>query len=279
MIVKTDAIVLKSMRYRETSKIVTFYSRRYGKLAALAKGARDTKSKFGASLEPMTAVSLVVYRKENRDLQLISQCDILKPYKKIHAEMGRMSAAMGMLELVNQLTRDEAENPALYMLLEESLDRLENAATSFQNFFFAFEFRLCGAFGFAPALETCIRCGRDAFSGPESVVAFQLDKGGLLCASCTAAMKLPANGAVSTLPFAQKGNNTHGRPPVFTILKTGTARIMLKLYGGRLDTVAALEYSEEIGNELSETLRSYLRYHFEDLKPLRSAAVFEKMIH
>lgn len=279
MIVKTDAIVLKSMRYRETSKIVTFYSRRYGKLAAIAKGAREIKSKFGASLEPMTAVSLVIYKKEHRDLQLISQCDILKPYKKIHGEMGRMSAAMAMLELVNQLTHDEEEKPALYVLLEESLDGLESAAKNFQNLFFAFEFRLCGVFGFAPALGPCLRCGRDVFSGPENVVTFQLDKGGLLCASCTAAMKLRTNGAVATGPFVHKGNDTHGRPPVFVTLHSITARIMQKLFDAKLDTVAVLEYAEKVGNELDETLRSYLRYHFEDLKPLRSTAVFEKIVN
>ena len=71
MIVKTDAIVLKSMRFRETSKIVTFYTRRYGKIAAVAKGARETKNKFGAALEPMTGVNLVFYKKEQRDLQLV----------------------------------------------------------------------------------------------------------------------------------------------------------------------------------------------------------------
>ena len=73
MITKSEAIVLKSMDFRDSSKIVTFYTRSFGKLKGIAKGARQMKSKFGAALEPITRVSLVLYKKEHRDLQLISE--------------------------------------------------------------------------------------------------------------------------------------------------------------------------------------------------------------
>jgi DNA repair protein RecO (recombination protein O) len=78
MITKTEAVVLKSMNYRDSSKIVTFYTRGFGKVKCIAKGARQMKSKFGAGLEPITNVSLVLYKKEHRELQLVSQCDAIK---------------------------------------------------------------------------------------------------------------------------------------------------------------------------------------------------------
>jgi DNA repair protein RecO (recombination protein O) len=158
MITKTDAIVLKTMKFRDTSKIVTFYTRQYGKLKGVAKGARQMKSKFGASLEPMTRVSLVLYRKEHRDLQLVSQCDIVNYYKRIHSEIERMSVALSILDLVNQLTHDEEENGELFRLLVETFDQLERAAKNHANLFYAFEIRLAGLFGFSPDLEVCGRC-------------------------------------------------------------------------------------------------------------------------
>ena len=63
MIVSTDAIVLRSMKYGETSKIVTLYSKKFGKIKVIAKGARSAKSKFGASLEPMMHSSVIFYKK------------------------------------------------------------------------------------------------------------------------------------------------------------------------------------------------------------------------
>jgi DNA repair protein RecO (recombination protein O) len=160
MITKTDAVVLKSMRYRDTSRIVTFYTRKYGKLKAIAKGARDAKSKFGASLEPMTLSSLVLYKKEQRELQFISQCDIVRQYKRIHSDIGRMAVALSVIELVNQLTQDEEENLTLFSLLVKTLDTLEKSERMFESLFYAFEIRVAGIFGFGMHLEKCVSCGK-----------------------------------------------------------------------------------------------------------------------
>lgn len=275
MIVKTEAIVLKSMRFRETSKIVTFYTRRYGKIAAVAKGAREMKNKFGAALEPMTGVALVVYKKENRDLQLVSQCDIVYPYKKIHGEMERMSVALSVLELLGQLTHDEEENPGLYGLLTDTLDALEASTGTLMNFFYAFELRFAAAFGFAPVLDRCARCGKalDVERAGESMV-FQLDKGGLLCGDC-------GESEMVRVPRVEKisGTLAHGKPPAAVSIRTPTARIIQRLSMAALSSMGTLEYNAGVGNELDATLRSYLRYHFEDLKPLRTTEVFGKIAH
>ena len=273
MIVKTEAVVLKSMRFRETSKIVTFYTRRYGKLAAVAKGARDTKSKFGASLEPMTGVALVVYKKEHRDLQLVSQCDIIRPYKKIHAEMDRMSVALSILELLHQLTHEEEENPVLFTLVVDALDALEGSSGVLMNFFYAFELRFARVFGFAPEMDRCVRCGRSlpAERTTETIV-FQLDKGGILCDACA---ETERSRAPSIERIAMSFDR--GRPPAAVSIRIPTARVMQRLYQADLPSLGTLEYTPAVGNELDATLRSYLRYHFEDLKPLKTTEVFGKI--
>lgn len=276
MIVKTDAVVLKSMRFRDTSKIVTFYTRRYGKLSAIAKGARTPKSKFGAALEPMTGVSLVLYKKEQRELQLVSQCDIIKPYKKIHAEMNRMAAALSVLELLHQLTHDEEEHPALFLLLEQTLDALETAPRNHGNYLYAFELRLSALFGFSPVLGACVRCGsRQVYDGPLSMITFQLDKGGLVCGTCGE----PAGGVPQSLAVRRQDHSrrTEWNRPSLLLLRKQTARIMERLFTADFESLGGLEFSKEVGNELDETLRSYLQYHFEDLRPLRSTRVFRSM--
>lgn len=276
MLTKTDAIVLKSMKFRDTSKIVTFYTRRYGKLKGIAKGARQVKSKFGAALEPITNVSLVLYKKEHRDLQLISQCDTIKAYKKIHSEFDRMTVGLAILELIHQLAHDEEENLALYSLLVETLDELESASKNILNLFYAFELRLAGLFGFAPTFGACNHCGRkvDEFAIEESVI-FQLSKGGILCAHCGRLTKVQTGEKVFLNPRRLHEAQMPNRGEANVRLSVTALNLMQRLFTARLDSVPSLEYTKATGNEIDATLRLYLRQHFEDLKPLKSLEIFK----
>jgi len=258
MIVRTDAVVLKSMRFRDTSKIVTFYTRKFGKLAAVAKGARETKNKFGAALEPMTEVHLVLYKKAQRELQLVSQCDIVRPFKNIHAGMERMQTALSVLELLHQLTHDEEENPAVYALLTDTLEAIDRAERNFHNYLYAFELRFSTLFGFRPVFERCFVCGR-AIARENPRITFRIDRGGLLCSECA---------------DRRSGDRPAG---LSASIGSPTARILQRLLTARLESLSTLAYEGSVWNEVDETLRSYLRYHFEDWRPLKSAEVFRAM--
>ncbi len=267
MIVKTDAVVLKSMRYRDTSKIVTFYTRAYGKVAGIAKGAREGKSRFGASLEPMTEVSLILYKKEQRELQLISQCDIIKRFKQVHSDMEKMAGAMAVVELLHQLTHNEEENPALYNLLVETLEAVERAPRNIRNVVYGFELRFASLFGFTPVFDRCSHCGT-LLGGPGArpVVHFKIDRGGVWCENC-----------LKTLRGAGVGGEKSALLTTIATIRVPTAQILHRFLTARLDTLSGVEYHESVGNEVDETLRSYLRYHFEELRPLKSASVFRQI--
>ena len=279
MLTKTDAIVLKSMKFRDTSKIVTFYTRKYGKIKGVAKGARVMKSKFGAALEPMTQVAIVLYRKEHRDLQLLSQCDIVKPYKNIHADMERMSIAMSVIERINQLTHEEEENALLYNLLVETMDELDRATKNHINLLYAFELRYAALFGFSPGLDSCGDCGRsiEDFNNERSVV-FQLFKGAVLCPACAGsitAQPYERFGVDNVEKFMQKLTQTGGNLRV----SAPTPRILQRLLASKIGSTTSLEFNLPIRNEIDATLRLYLRYHFEGLKPLRSLEIFQKILN
>ena len=268
MITRTDAVVLKSMKYRDSSKIVTFYSRRYGKVKGIAKGARQMKSKFGAALEPLSAVSLILYKKDQRELQLISQCDTLKTYKKIHTELDRMAVGLSIIELLNQLTHDEEGNDALYTLLVQSLDELERAQKHFMNFFLAFELRCASVMGFMPSVDTCKGCGKelDDLVADDSAV-FQSAKGAVLCSRCWQSDTFLKNGALRSGRTRASGTFSDGGNIRVSI---GVLKGLQRLLNAPLESMGTLDLGPVLGNEIDGTLRLYLRQHFEDLKPIKS---------
>ncbi|MBI3005054.1 MAG: DNA repair protein RecO [Ignavibacteriales bacterium] len=262
MITKTAAIVLKSMKFRDTSKIVTFYSRTFGKLKAVAKGARETKSKFGAALEPMSLVSLVLYKKPNKDLHLISQCDILDQYKNVHVAMERMSVGLAMVELLERVTHDEEENSALFSLVVDCLGVLDKSDKNFQSILLAFEVQMASRLGFGPSLETCLSCGTTLGRFDRKAVGvFKIPQGAVVCPEC---LQLP--------PLPGGRMSIEGRKSSMEVF-----RVLRSFQEKRLELIPSIEYDDATGNEIDETLRLYLRHHFEDLKPLKSTEVFQKL--
>lgn len=260
MLTKTDAVVIKSMKYGDTSKIVTFYSRQFGKLKGIAKGARRAKNKFGSSLEPFSLVSLVIYKKENRDLHLISQCDCIESYQKIHDDLERISAGLSVLELVDQLAHSEEENSALFSLLVETLATLNNTGKNFQSLHRAFMLKGAALFGFTPSLNVCAVCGRSLVGNETlSLVGFQLAKGAIICTQCRAGVK----------PGYLSDHIT---------ISASTLRVLQHFLSSSTEHIPVVSYNERTGNELDETLRLYFRYHFDQSKDLRSAKMFNSII-
>jgi DNA repair protein RecO (recombination protein O) len=177
---KTEAIVLKSQKQGETSKILTLYTRAFGKLKMIAKGARSIRSRFGASLEPSSYISIVFYEKENRELQFLSQAEIIETFPKILKNLERTTLAMAVCELVNRLEIGTSRNPTLFRLIVETLRGIDSAAEKPINCLWAFQVKICGILGFRPNLSTCFKCG-DRLA---SEVVFDIPHGGYFCRNC-----------------------------------------------------------------------------------------------
>src|SRR5688572_7393420 len=103
------------MRLGEADRIVTLVTRGHGKVRAVAKGVRKTKSRFGARLEPMSHVSLLLY--EGRELDTVSQAESLDHFRVIRDDLDRMGRAASMLEAVDQVAEEREPSPRLYQLL------------------------------------------------------------------------------------------------------------------------------------------------------------------
>ena len=123
-LVTTKAIVLKSMRWGEADRILTFYSLQLGKVRGIARGARRMKSRFGGMLEPFSSINLTLFEKRRDDLASVSHADILEPFFAVRECLERISAASCMVALIEGITADRDPGPPIFHTLLESLRSL-----------------------------------------------------------------------------------------------------------------------------------------------------------
>ena len=174
-IYKDEGVVLKTIKLGEADRIVTLFTRDNGKVRAVAKGVRKTKSRFGGRLEPFTRVALIVYR--GRSLDTITAADILTPNKGVRATFERLTAAAALTELVDKITPERERAASVYSLLLGGLDAVTRSGAP--SIVPAFCVKLLSLSGYHPQLRACAGCG-DA--GPLS--AFSCALGGAVCDAC-----------------------------------------------------------------------------------------------
>ena len=183
LIVKTKAIVLRRRRLGETSKLVTLYTEKYGKLKVTAKGARQPRSKFGAALELTTELQAVCYLRPERDLQVLSDCDVLRAYPVLLGDLERLSLGSAACELVERLTLEGEPNRRLYRCLAGVLAGLEEVAQNqVEALFWYYQLRVAEVLGYRPELRHCAAC-RQPLAG--AWLGFSAELGGGLCAACS----------------------------------------------------------------------------------------------
>ena len=177
-IYREQAVVLRTYRLGEADKIVVVLSEGRGKVRAVAKGVRKTKSKFGARLEPMTHVALQLY--EGRELDTISQAETIETFRQVREDLERVARAGALLEAVDQIAQEGEPNIALYRMVLGALRALSKQDSPL--IVAGFYWKLLSQEGFHPILDACAGCGgRD---GDVVLVAFDLAEGGVLCRTC-----------------------------------------------------------------------------------------------
>ena len=179
---RDTAVVLRVTKLGEADRIVTLLTRREGRVRAVAKGVRRTKSKFGGRLEPFSHVDLQLYA--GRNLDIVTQAETLDPFGPVlAADYPRYTCATAIAETAERLTAEEHEpSLRLYLLVVSALRALSETRREPSLILDAFLLRAMALAGWAPALNGCARCGEP---GPHT--AFHIPSGGLLCAVCRGA--------------------------------------------------------------------------------------------
>jgi DNA repair protein RecO (recombination protein O) len=180
---KTEAVVLRGIRYGEADRILHLYTARRGRVGAIAKGVRRPKSRFGGRLEPFFRLDLLLHEGRG-ELLTVTQAATVDGFPRLRASGASLTAAARACDAVLRLLDSAEPNPPAYNLLCRYLSLLDDpacpAAASLRTAL-SFRLKLALAAGFSPELATCACCGE-----AEHLVGFSGAAGGVVCASCEA---------------------------------------------------------------------------------------------
>jgi len=203
---ESPALTLKSIRLGEADKLVTFFSLRYGKIKAVAKGSLRVKSRFMGRLEPFTLVNLIVFGKEKRDLYSLNSCDIVEPFMSLRSGLNSISLAYVSAELVDLCQRERDINRqgfdallSLWRVLNENDDRGKSQGELLLRLF---ELKYLASIGFAPVMTRCIDCNKPLRGAS---VGFNAAKGGTVCMNCLPADPMAMRAAMGAVKLMSRG--------------------------------------------------------------------------
>jgi DNA repair protein RecO (recombination protein O) len=181
--VKTEAVVLRSIRFGEADRILHLYSQTHGRIGAIAKGARKPKSRFGGRLEPFFRLDLVLHEGRG-DLMTVTSATTVDGYPRLRSRGPALTAGARGCDAVLRLLDAAEPNQPAYNLLCRYLSLLDDAAAPAASGLataLAFRLKLALVAGFAPELASCTSCGE-----AEHLVGFSGAAGGVVCAGCEA---------------------------------------------------------------------------------------------
>ncbi len=244
MIAKTEAIVLKSISYGETSLIVSAFSRELGRISLLARGARRPKSKFGSTLQTMSHIQAVVYKKEGRQILPVNEASHAKVRRNLSRDLDKIIVGMRVVELVRGLTQEQDPNTELFDLMIELLDNLDAENDRVFNLLLYFQMRLAALLGIEPQIVK---------SDVEKI-----DRDGYLSLD---------TGEVSAAPSPNGKASSRKALRTFAILARADR-----------ETICRMELDARTRQQVTMLVDAYYRYHFDEAYPDRSVKVLSRLM-
>lgn len=241
MLITTEGFVLRSRKYRETDGLLTIFTRKVGKINAVAKGAYRPKSGLLAGVQPFSYSEFVLYK--GRSLYTINQCDVKEIFYPLREDLKKLSYAAYLAELTGAVTAEGQTNNRLFNLLGKTLYILKENDIEINPVVRAFEIKLMNYSGYRPHLAGCVHCANKQSTSWK----FSAEQGGLLCSSC-----------LNVDPSAIKVRNT-------------TIKLAIYLLAKDMEEIKNLKISRYLNNELKNVLKRYIltytnRYNFKSLE-------------
>jgi DNA repair protein RecO (recombination protein O) len=246
----TEAIILRSRKQGDTSKIVSLYTLDYGVVDVIAKGAREMKSKFGSALEPFSLSKVTFYKKEGRDLYLLSNAETTQALRSMQSDLDHIEAATKVVELLLRSQHHEESHPELFSLIKDTLIAMNDnkIGAAVWSILFAFYLQYILLSGFAIKLEA---------DQPGTNYYFDIEQGEIFAAE------------TSIAAHSEKFHKIN--PEVLASLK--------HLENGGVKNAGNLRLSESARRSIESLFRSYFNVHIEGMqqhKP-KSGRVFTAM--
>lgn len=177
---KALALVVRGTDWSESSRIATLWSREFGRVRVLAKGARRIKSNFEVALDLLNVCNVVFIRKAHAGLDLLTEARVEERFPQLRKDLPALYGGYYIAELLSDLTQDYDPHPVLFDAALATLRDLGGLGVLTGQRVMAFELTLLGELGYSPALRDCAVCGQTA----KPPLAFSPISGGVVCASC-----------------------------------------------------------------------------------------------
>ncbi len=247
MLQRTEGIVLRSVPYKETSRLATLYTRDLGKLTVIAHGAQSLKGRFGSTLQLLSHVQAVIYTRPTRSIQILSDCSHVRIYKGIAKDLKKLAIGQRICELVLSLTEEGQSFPDIFELVVRVLNALENPEVDAVLLKLYFQLQLTALLGFAPAFSR------------ESVESIDNAGGYLTLEDGTISTQMQDE---VTALFASRG----------------ALRSFAILHRADFDFILRFKITAAQRREIHTLITNFTRYHVPDTYPERGQNVIEQLL-
>ncbi|MBI5285259.1 MAG: DNA repair protein RecO [Chloroflexi bacterium] len=239
----TPAVVLRQRKLGDADKILTLYTERFGKVDAVVKGVRKTRSRMAGHVEPLTRANFLLAK--GKSLDIVTQVETVESFQALRDDLERLSRALYVSELLDKFTEPREEHHDLYRLLIETLRHLE-ARPELDLPVRYYEMALLDTLGYRPELEECVACRKRL----EPVTNYWSPAaGGVVCPAC-------------------RSDETAARP-----LSANAVKLLRLLLHGRFSEVARVNIEPPLAAELERAMLEYVRWVLE--RDVRSAAFID----
>jgi DNA repair protein RecO (recombination protein O) len=211
---KTEGVVLRSFRLGEADRVLHVYTLERGRVGAVAKGVRRTKSRFGARLEPLSHVDLMLHQGSG-ELHTVTGVELVRSHAAAREDPYRLQVGLVGLEAMLRLFPDQERNPRAFEALTKFLDLVDElpersaGRPGLDALVIAFQLKLLWVSGYLPHVTSCVNCG-----GTSDVVGFSPRAGGAVCRACS-------EGSIPLSPAGRAGIDALLRAPLSDAAGTG----------------------------------------------------------
>lgn len=242
---KTEGIVLRSRDYGEGNSIITVFTRDFGKISLMARGAKKPKSRLSSVSQPFTYAHYLFFQSSASTMGTLSQGEIIESFKQLRIDLTKTAYAAYFTELFDKIVDENDRSPFLFPLLMYSLQYLDQGK-DVQILARLFEMKILIVGGYRPQVDQCVSCKRE-----EGYFGFSIAEGGLLCEEC------------------------QDKDPQLIQLEPATIKIIRLLYHMDVARLGNINVQEQRRKEMEQVMWRFMDYH----TPLRlkSRSFLEQM--
>jgi DNA repair protein RecO (recombination protein O) len=242
-IIKTEAVVLSKINYGDSSIIASLYSKETGRMSVIIKGGRSPKSKIGMMIDPLNHLEIVFYKKESRDVQILSGAEIISHFHHLKEDLERLKYSYAVIELVKKLSPENEPNLKILKGIVRILSLFDSSNERPEILFGRFFLFFIEEVGYELQLLKCSVCGKDDLNN--KILGYNYDRG-LLCEKCK----------------AENINNFEINPELFDYLNCLKSNKSIQ------------SVNNYIIKNVNNFFENYLKYHVNDFKGIQSFNAF-----